>query len=331
METCPLSLVIPTRPERLGRLLSLLEDVAQSGLSPADFEVVLVLDDWDDSPLRVVRDRFSERLRIRGLTQRQAGPAQARNRGIEAACGQWLLSLDDDIRLGRGTLLVHLEAIRRDPQARCAYLGEVAAPPETLDSPWQHLVAESAMVFFPKPAHAMNGLGFRYFWSGHISVRRDLVQAVGGFDPRFPHPMHEDIELGWRLQRRFGLRVHALPGAAAWHHHALCPRTYLLREARSGSSAAAAAEINRAFHHEVWPWCTDAQRDAFALRRLLMRSARETLALLEEWAKPCSRVPAPTELHAAYLAHLPLKRLTFLHGYLGEPFDRLWDELHAHD
>ena len=38
---------------------------------------------------------------------------------------------------------------------------------------------------------------------------------------------------------------------------------------------------------------------------------------------------ARDELHAAYLAHMPMKRMVFLHGYLDRPFEVLWDQLHV--
>ena len=48
------------------------------------------------------------------------------------------------------------------------------------------------------------------------------------------------------------------------------------------------------------------------------------MGLLESWAEPSARRPSADERQAAYLAHLPLKRMFFLQGYLDQPFDQLW-------
>lgn len=77
------------------------------------------------------------------------------------------------------------------------------------------------------------------------------MREAGGFDERFPDAMHEDIELGWRLERRFGLRVQPLMTVMSWHDHPLSPRAYFEREYRSGRAAAAVREINPAFHQDV--------------------------------------------------------------------------------
>ncbi len=64
-------------------------------------------------------------------------------------------------------------------------------------------------------------------------------------------------------------------------------------------------------------------------QRLFIKPARDVLRLFQAWAEPSDHRLTPHELHTAYLAHMPLKRMVFLHGYLDRPFEALWDQLHV--
>ncbi len=52
--------------------------------------------------------------------------------------------------------------------------------------------------------------------TGNASVRRDDLLAVGGFDESFTGYGHEDLELGYRLQRA-GVRILYEPRAINYH------------------------------------------------------------------------------------------------------------------
>lgn len=321
--SCELSLIIPTCPPRAPKLRALLNSIAATNAERGRFEVVLTVDAQDAGPLALARDILPAEIAVQGLTQAHAGPAGARNWALAHARGAWLLFLDDDMRLEPGTIPAHLARIRRAPDATLAYLGRADPPPERLRSPWDHLLAETAMVFFWNTIRPGRRYGFRYFWTCHLSVRAECVRACGGFDARFPDAMHEDIELGWRLAERAGMHVEPLLEARGWHDHALSPREYFFREYRSGRAAAAARSINPAFYAALWGRLRPAQMHEL-LQGSFRLAARQVLARLQEWSRPSSRHPSADELQLAYLAHLPLKRLMFCHGFLDLPFEELW-------
>src|SRR5205814_2021637 len=50
----------------------------------------------------------------------------------------------------------------------------------------------------------------------NMAFRRDALEAVGGFDPRF-RTAGDDVDLCWRLQARGG-RIGFHAGAMDWHH-----------------------------------------------------------------------------------------------------------------
>jgi GT2 family glycosyltransferase len=59
-------------------------------------------------------------------------------------------------------------------------------------------------------------LSWLYFLTGNASVRRDDLLRVGCFDESFTGYGHEDLELGYRLQKA-GLRIVYEAGAVNYH------------------------------------------------------------------------------------------------------------------
>lgn len=327
MANYELSVIIPTygRSAKLRRLLC---DIAATASNHDAVEVIVVVDELDDAPLEV-GSVLPQRMHFVGLTKEHKGPAAARNYAIEHAQGNWLLSYDDDARISAHAIPGHLDRIRRDPGASLAYLGRVDWPRELIDAPWRVLLAETPMLFFWNHMTSGKTYNFRHFWTSNLSVRADAVRQVGGFCEEFPTAMHEDIELGWRLQQEFGLRVYVDESIPSLHDHAIDPRDYFLREHKSGHSARVAASINPPFHSEVWSWIDNPEQTLDTLQRLFTHSARNVVDMLESWAQPSDGRPSPDELHAAYLAHLPLKRMAFYQGYLERSFEEFWNSLRS--
>ncbi len=322
---CELSVIIPTYG-RSDKLRTLLEGIAATKDDHDAFEVIVVVDGHDEAPLEVA-STLPATIRFQGLTKVHAGPAAARNFAIEHACGDWLVFFDDDLRVDEHTIPGHLRLIRDDRNAVRAHLGRADWPHELLDSPWRQLLAQTSMLFFWDHMTSGKHYGFRHFWTLNLSVRRDCVLQVGGFREQFPWAMHEDIELGWRLQESLGLQVHVDTSIRSLHDHPLAPYDYLLREHKSGRSANVARTINRRFHDRIWPWVRQPQQQLATLQALFLPAAQQVLSLFYAWAGPSDHRPQRDELHAAYLAHLPLKRMAFLEGYLNRPFEALWDRL----
>ena len=104
-----LSIVVPVfnaeryLPESLGSLLPTLRD---------DWELIVVDDGSSDNSLELCRKLTANRPNCRMLTQPNGGPGRARNRGLDAARGEYITFLDADDVFAPGTLEHAAEALR---------------------------------------------------------------------------------------------------------------------------------------------------------------------------------------------------------------------------
>lgn len=161
---------------------------AQDGAPP--FEIVFVDDDSTDETLEVVRTyraRLCE-LRIVPLEQR-SGAAHARNVGVEQARGRCLLFCDaDDVVDPRWVAALSAALVEHDMVAGAMEYARLN-PPATADAVGDRqasglLVGEPA--FLP------------FAGGGNLGVRREVLQAIGGFDAAMP--ALEDTDLCFRAQ-----------------------------------------------------------------------------------------------------------------------------------
>lgn len=204
------SVVVPTynRKQRLARVLSALE---RQTLAPELFEVVVVDDGSTDGTADSLRQQ-RRRLQVRAISQTNGGPARARNAGVAAADGKYLVFLDDDVEPTPTLLAEHLRCHEGRPNL------VVLGPLSSLSHYAQPWVAwEQAMLELQYLAMERGDYQptFRQFWTGNASLEREHVVAEGGFNVEFLRG--EDVELGYRLHLR-GLKFVFNPKAQGFHH-----------------------------------------------------------------------------------------------------------------
>ena len=169
--------------------------------SLGDWEAIIVDDGSADRTPELIRDHARADARFRALFPGHGGASAARNAGIAAARGEWLIFLDSDDELPADHLAVMMDAAGRHQQAGLIYcgwrryapegtlLGEY--PAEDMESPF----ARSARTC-PFAIHA-------------AMVRRDAVTAAGGFDRSVS--ICQDWDL-WQRLARSGLSFSAVGG-----------------------------------------------------------------------------------------------------------------------
>jgi GT2 family glycosyltransferase len=170
----PISAVLPTY-NRLAALrvnFGSLRD--QSGLS----EIVVVVDGSTDGTLEWLRELDDGRIRL--LYQHQRGSPAARNAGISAAQGEWILMTEDDVFLPNDFLVALFEAAR-------------ANDAQVVGAPWLSIKSEaemsSARERARKAAHPWIGLRTSPtvfptddletpFINGIVLARRDVFETI---------------------------------------------------------------------------------------------------------------------------------------------------------
>ncbi|MDH3669858.1 MAG: glycosyltransferase [Gammaproteobacteria bacterium] len=114
-----ISVIIPTHNRA-----RLLERALQSVLGQAKpaREIIVVDDGSDDGTAEIMRARLPQ---IHCIWQRTRGVANARNRGIEAASGDWLAFLDSDDEWLPRKLASQEEMLAANPQCKICHTDEI--------------------------------------------------------------------------------------------------------------------------------------------------------------------------------------------------------------
>ena len=181
-----LTVVVPTRnrPDAVGGAVA--SALAQT---LPDVEVVVV-DDASDPPVELDPD---PRVRVVRRDER-GGVSAARNSGLEVACGRYVTFLDDDNRLHPDMAAASLEAIRASslpPPVGAISALEVIRGGRVAD------------VRIPPPAHprgdhfSLEALpdGRSHMTKCTLVVEREVLLAIGGFDPDFGSRQQSDLFL----------------------------------------------------------------------------------------------------------------------------------------
>jgi len=233
-----LSVIIPTY-NRSVLLERVLLGYSQQTWSPERFEVIVV-DDGSADDCSTLLEGLAARVpyRLVRFAQRHSGPAAARNRGVRAARGRFLLFTNDDMLPAPDLVERHPEILHQHPES--AVLGFVEWSPELKLTDFMSYLAPYGPQFdYTKPEH-LESCGVGSFCTANISLAKSWFDA-DGFDEGFPHPVMEDVEIGYRFEKK-GLKIRFNRTAVAFHHHEMTTHSFCARMWRAGVSA------NRLFH-----------------------------------------------------------------------------------
>src|SRR5579872_5917097 len=130
------SVVIPTYNRRAS-LKRVLVALGRQTAAPEDFEVVLVVDGCTDGTAEMCR-RLLPKLpyTLRVIEQTNAGPAAARNRGVDEARALLIVFIDDDVVPDERLIASHLAAHSRDTEDSIVAIGPLLPPPDTRLNAW---------------------------------------------------------------------------------------------------------------------------------------------------------------------------------------------------
>jgi GT2 family glycosyltransferase len=198
------SAVVATR-DRPIRLAALLHALRRQTLPADEFEIVVVDEGSGSETRELLEDaRGQGDLRLRLVRhERPRGPGAARNAGWQAARGSLIAFTDDDCRPTPGWLEAGLAAHARAPKA----VVQGQTEPDPAERGRRGAFTRTLEVRQAGPGYE----------TCNIFYRRELLQALGGFDEGFGlRPGGEDTDLAWRAIE-LGRPIAFCPEALVYH------------------------------------------------------------------------------------------------------------------
>jgi len=209
------SIVIPTF-NGASRIRNCLDSLVTQ-TTGRDVEILVVDDGSTDNTASVVSTYSSVRL----ITQANAGPAAARNRGALEALGKILLFTDDDCVPMPDWLEAMLEPFK-DP-------GMVGAK-GVYRTHQKSLAARFVQIEYEDKYRLMAGLANIDFIDTYSAAfRRERFLEMTGYDTSFPVACAEDVELSYRMSAR-GWKMKFVPAAIVYHTHPGTFSSYLKKK-----------------------------------------------------------------------------------------------------
>ena len=218
-----MSVVVCTIPERLTYLSSLLANLNNQTLPPD--EVIIFTDEGQGG---LLEDVFSSRgsfeflrflLRIRILESGGTGLSKARNRGVEAAVGDIVVFIDDDVVLSDRNILFRVrEAFEEDGK-----LGVYGVQVKPLFYNSKKLPDKFNWIFGCTDDNAVRPVG------AFFAVRRVIFNIAGLFETSLGRNRNlvsgEETELfnrieklGWKIVLDSRFRVHHIVEGVTWKY-----------------------------------------------------------------------------------------------------------------
>jgi GT2 family glycosyltransferase len=195
-----------------------------AALEYPDFEVIVV----DDGSTDGTGD-IAEAYGFRVIRTENRGLSSARNTGLEAADGEIVAYTDDDARPDPHWLTYLAAAYLSSDYAGLG--GPNIAPPG------DGSIAECVANAPGGPVHVLlSDTEAEHIPGCNMSFRRDALEAIGGFDPRF-RAAGDDVDVCWRIRDR-GWTIGFCAAAMVWHHRRNSLRAFWRQQLGYGKAEA---------------------------------------------------------------------------------------------
>jgi len=216
--SCNISIIIPmyNSEKTILDTLSGLEDQTRK-----DFEVIVVDDGSTDASPKLV-EQFKEKthLSLRLVRQENAGPAKARNRGVESSQGKIIIFLDSDCIPPKNWVEEMTLPLRENiVGSNCGYRVK------NKDS----IVARYVDYEMAKRHEKMVGKHIDTLGGYSACLLREIFMKVGGFDTAYTTSSGEDFDLAFRITK-MGYRLVFVDKTFVYHYHPDSLKRYLRQQ-----------------------------------------------------------------------------------------------------
>jgi GT2 family glycosyltransferase len=179
----------------------------------ADFEVIVVDDGSIDDTAQIAAS-FATDGRVKVIEQENGGPSRARNRGIAAASGEFVSTLDSDDLWLPNYLAEMGRALEESPQAGFAYTDAwiYHEPSGRFREATVALQEDHPPAPTLPREELLQALLKHNFVHNSVTSRRAVLEQVGGYDPNLS--FGEDYEL-WLRMLISGFPAVRVPGQLA--------------------------------------------------------------------------------------------------------------------
>ncbi|PIS09509.1 glycosyltransferase [Candidatus Beckwithbacteria bacterium CG10_big_fil_rev_8_21_14_0_10_34_10] len=168
-----------------------------------DFEIIVVNNNSTDGT-----DKIVSKFPVRCLRESKQGAYAARNKGIKAAQGKWLVFTDSDCIPDKNWLKGFSQYIE-DDKIGCLAGRVIHLKTKTyLDS----LIKRSKAV---NQKRALSHSFLPFAVTANVAYRREVFQKIGKFDKNLT--MSGDMDFSWRMQLETDWKIKYVPQAIVYH------------------------------------------------------------------------------------------------------------------
>lgn len=233
-----ISVVIPTL-NRADVLAQTIERIESQTIPSDSYEVIVVDNASTDATRNVLEAKRQKHPNLNFIFQSKPGVAGARNAGVRKASGEIVLFIDDDIFAETDLVERHVEI-----HSQCRNSSAIG----TVLTPWDDCVDPFLRYLQHKRIYNPYGVGsgpidFSHYHTGNVSTPRSMLVEAGGFNEEFYVYGMEDIELGYRLEKR-GCRMINGKQARAVHYYFPTYDEFVLRCKQAGYSLGKLIELH---------------------------------------------------------------------------------------
>lgn len=182
----------------------MLDGYSRQTADPSSFEVIVVMDCADPDPGAVDTAIGTRPYRVRRLTGHKPGLSANRNTGWPAAAALIVLFTDNDTIPVPEFVAEHLAWHRDNPEEEVAVSGHVRWAPELKLTPFMRWL--DAGIQFDYHSIAGTEAAWAHLYGANSSVKKALLERVGGFDEENLPYLYEDLDWAYRASKH-GLRV----------------------------------------------------------------------------------------------------------------------------